>query len=445
MKKIFKGLASTIAVLTLAACGGSNAQQGEAAESEGSSAQSSQAATGEQVEIRFTWWGDTGRNEKYNQIIDRFEEENPDIKVMREFGGWNDYWTRLTTQTGGGNAPDVISMHQFYVSDYANRGALLPLDEYVEEGLIDQSNFAEATVNSGRVGDDLYMVAKGVTMPGFAYIPAMFDEYGIEYPTDDWTYEDMEEIARQFVEATNGQIKGFTDHSGGQLQPNFGYFIRQSGKDLFTADGKIGFDEQDLVTWWTMWHEWREEGLIPDAASSSELANAALEENFFSTGQTALHQIPANQLTLYQEVFEDELELVAMPSLKGGEAGEVIEGAYLSVSANSKHPEAAARFIDFFINSEKSLEIFRVEQGAPGSSKMSEYVKTLLDPVQTKAVEYVERIVPEAKTAPFAPQGISELENVFALNAEAVAFKQMTPEEAASDFMEQARQMGFAE
>lgn len=428
MKKrwLVLGLAS---VLMLGACGNGETEGG----------------SGDQVEIRFSWWGDTGRNEIYEEIVDRFEEENPDIRVMREFGGWNDYWTRLTTQVGGGNAPDVMSMHQFYVSDYANRGALLPLDDYVEDGTIDQSLFEEPVIESGRVGDDLFMISKGVTMPGYVYSPALFEEHGVEQPEDGWTYEDLQRIGEEFTAATDGEIRATADYSGGQLQPNFAYYVRQTGYDLFTEEGTLGFEAGVLTDWWTMWSEWREADLIPDAALSSELANATLEENFFATGQTAMVQVPANQLHLYQDLFEDELEIIAMPGLSDGEPGEIIEGAYLTISESSNHPEEAARFIDFFVNTEEALEVFLVEQGAPGNNEMSEYVQEQLDEANTKAVEFVNRIVPEAEEAPFAPEGISELENIFGEHAESVAFGNVTPEEAAEQFMTQAEELGFVE
>lgn len=447
MRKLLLHL-GLISTLTLVACGnGDTADTGgeEAANDPAETEESPQVSDDDQVEIRFAWWGDTDRNALYEEIIDRFEEQNPNIRVMREFGGWNDYWTRLTTQVGGGNAPDVVSMHQSYVSDYANRGALLELDSYVEEGLIDQSLVEDSVTDSGRVGDELYMIAKGVTLPAYVYNPALFEEHGVETPGEDWTYDDLERIARDFVEATGGAIRGTADYSGGQLQPNFAYYVRQNGQELFTDEGNIGFDVDTLASWWGMWHSWREDGLIPDAASASEYANATLEENFFATGQTALTQVPANQLHLYQNIFEDELAIIPMPSIENGEAGEVVEGAFLSIAESSNHPEEAAQFIDFFVNTEESLELFLVEQGAPANSEMAEFITPLLDDTNAKTVEFLNGVLPRAQQAAFPPEGISELENVFAETAEAVAFGQMTAEQAAEDFMNRAQELGFVE
>ena len=401
-----------------------------------SSDETSSAGSDKKVEIRFSWWGDTKRNEVYNAIVDRFEEEYPNIKVKREFGGWGDYWERLATQIAGGNAPDVISMHQFYVSDYARRNALLDLNEFVQSDTINQKDFPESVVDSGKVDGKLYMVAQGVTMSGYAYNPALFDELGVPYPKANWTWEDFENTLAQLKDKG---MWGTADMSGGQLQPNFRYFARQNGQDLFTEDGKLGFDKEVLLKWWEMWDDFRKNGEIPDAETGTEYENAPLEQNLFTTGKTALYQIPANQLYLYQQQFEDgELELARMPGMKDGEAGEYIEGAYLSITEKSKHPKEAAQFINFFINEEKSLELFKVEQGSPGSTKMAEYVKPLLEPVQTKSVEFIQEALQDAHSAPYAPLGVNEVEQVFDDNATAISFGKISVEEAADNFMKQA-------
>lgn len=431
MKKIKTFMLSLVSVFLLVGIVGCSSGKNESASSDGES-----KGKDEKVEIRFAWWGDTKRHEIYNAIIDRFEEKNPNITVKREFGGWPEYWEKLATQIAGGNAPDVLSMHQFYVADYARRNALLDLEKYVGDETINLSQFAESTVNSGKVDDKLFMVAKGVTMPGWVYNPALFDKLGVAYPDPNWTWDDF---AKKVEELKAKGIWGTQDFSGGQLQPNFRYFARQNGQDLFTKEGKLGFEKETLVEWWTMWDELRKNEAIPDGATVTEYESAPLEQNLFVTGKTAMHQIPANQIHLYQEQFkEGELKMVRYPQVKGGENGEYIEGAYLSVTQKSKHPKEAAMFIDFFVNTKESLELFKVEQGSPGSAEMAEFVKPLLSAPQQTAVDYIQEVVQDAKPAPYAPIGVSEVEQAFKDSASAITFGQLSVKEAADKFMKTA-------
>lgn len=432
MKAVYLMTISLILVLVLSACGSSAPGNNDGPDD--SSGTSHENGDKKPVEIRFSWWGDTKRNEIYNAIVDRFHEEYPHITVKREFGGWNDYWDRLATQIAGGNAPDVVSMHQFYVSDYARRNALLDLETTSALDLVD---FPESTIDSGRIDGKLVMIPKGVTMPGWAYNTALFDELGVRYPEMNWTYDDFVATVKELgVKGEDKGIWGASDMGGGQLQPNFRYFLRQRGQDLFTEEGKLGFDRAVLVEWWTMWDELRKAGAIPDATTNTEYENMPLEQSMFVTGRTALHQIPANQIYLYQQQFQDgEIRIVGLPRLEGGQDGEYIEGAYLSVTQRSKHPEEAALFIDFFVNSERSLELFKVEQGAPASAKMSEFVMPLLEPAQQRAVSFIQETLPKAHPAVYAPLGVQEVEAAFKDNGTKIAFGQIGIEEAADAFM----------
>jgi multiple sugar transport system substrate-binding protein len=432
-----------ILVFSLAACGSNssntNTKTNAPANKNENASKDNAPKTDEKepVEIRFTWWGDTKRHEVYNTIADRFEAEYPHITVKREFGGWPEYWEKLATQTAGGNAPDVVSMHQFYVSDYARRDALLVLNDNQN---IDLSQFPQPAVDSGKIGDNLYMIPKGVTMPGWVFNTAQFDKLGVAYPDMNWTWEDFAAKVIELDAAMgSNDTWGAQDMSGGQLQPNFRYFLRQGGKDLFTEDGQLAFAKEDLVEWWNLWDGLRQKGAIPDAATGVEYETAPLEQNMFVTGKTALHQIPANQIYLYQQQFkEGEIRMVRIPSREGGQNGEYIEGAYLSVTKASKHPEEAALFINFFVNSEKALEVFKVEQGSPANKAMGEFVKPLLDPAQSRAVDFIQATLPLASSAPYAPIGVKEVEAAFKDNSSAIAFGQISVEEAAENFMKTA-------
>jgi len=434
-KSLLISLFLLILAFSLAACSGGS--ENTSSDSNGGK----DSGDSEKVEIRFSWWGDTGRNEVYNAIIDKFEEKHPNITVKREFGGWGDYWDKLSTQIAGGNAPDVVSMHQSYVSDYARRGALLQLDDIVNNGEIDLKDFPESAIDAGKVDDKIVMIAKGVTMPGWAYNTALFDELGVEYPEMDWTWDDYAAKLAE-LDAAIGSDDQFAspDNGGGQLEPSFRHYLRQLGKDTFTEEGKLDFEKEDLVSWWTMWDDFRKKGYIPDAETGAEYANVPLEQSMFVTGKVALTQIPANQLTMYQEQFDSgELRMVRMPVMPDGEDSEYIGAAFLSITEKSKHPKEAAMFIEYFVNAEEAWELFKVNQGPPASTDGSEFVKQFLEPADQRAVEFIQETLPYAHPAPVPPQGVGEIEQAFADNYDAIAFGEVTVEEAADAFMETAK------
>ncbi len=404
-----------------------------------------QTASGDTIEIRFAWWGDTARNDVYNAICDRFEEANPGIKVVREPSSWNDYFDKLATQAAGNNAPDVFGMHVQYVSDYAGRGALAEIQSYVDNGIIDTSKMSEAVVNSGKFGDKLYMIPQGVTFTNQLVNATLLEKYGIEVPKydTDQTWDEFKALGEQLVsKAKDAGEEAYISSDMSTQFTMFRYMARQAGGDLYTADGKLNFTQDTVEQWFTYWKTLRDEGLIPDASSSTEDATAPVEQKFFTKGAVAFTCTPANQLHLYQQQMPDfELTIARNPVGNDGARGEYLEGAHFAISSASDDAkkEAAAKLINFFVNTQESMELFKMEQGVPANSDMAEYIKTLLDETMTKEIDYVNATIPVAGEGTYAPVGATEINTAFSDAAAGVQFGEVSPADAAKQFMEAAQ------
>ncbi|MFW6022652.1 MAG: ABC transporter substrate-binding protein [Halanaerobiaceae bacterium] len=397
-------------------------------------------AADEEVTISFAWWGDTGRHEVYNSIVDMFEEEYPNINVERHPGSWNQYWTKLSTQAASGTAPDVIGMHPRYVADYAS--ALLDLAPFVESGALDLYNVPESVRDTGFVDGTQYMISQGVTMNGYIYNAKTFDELGVEYPDRDWTYQEFAEKTveiREAAEAKDMEMWGSADFSG-LFIPYFAYYARSKGENAYTADGQLGFSEETVVEWFEFWNDLRENGGIPDAATGVEYTGLPLEQNLFNVGKVAINGIPANQIWLYQEQVTNggDIHMVRMPHLADGQPAEYIEGAQFAITSGSDHPEAAAKLISFFINDKESQELFKLEQGVPPTTTAQEVITDSLSPADQRTVEFVSYALEMADSVPQPPTGSSEVIALFEEIAQAVAFGYQTPEEAAAEFIQGA-------
>ncbi len=82
----------------------------------------------EPIELRLTWWGSQQRHDLTIEGIELFQQKYPHIKVVYEFSGWRDYFTKLTTQAAGGNLPDIMQHDYARIAEWVSNGLLLPLD-----------------------------------------------------------------------------------------------------------------------------------------------------------------------------------------------------------------------------------------------------------------------------------------------------------------------------
>lgn len=401
------------------------------------------ALASEPVEIRAAWWGDTKRFELYNSIVAEFMKANPGIKVVSEPVSWNDYWDKLSVQVAGGNAPDFIGMHPQYAADYIGRGMVEPLDQYIADGIITTDGWAQGTINTGVIDGVNYMIPMGVTFTSVFVNEGLFSELGVEKPTFDWTYDDMKAIglkARAALDAAGKPDAWLMNDISNNIN-SFRYFVRQNGRELYDTNGDINFTVQDVEQWFTMFKEFRDLGIIPDAATATEYFNATLEDSTFSRNMVMLTQVPINQLKLYRTTFPDKtVSAVRIPSLAGGAVGEFPEGAHFAIYAKSS-PEkklAAAKLINFWLNSETSLGIFGLDQGVPGNLKLQDAYLPKLDEFQLQILDFVNKLSLIATPTIYPPTGASEIDLLFRSMAEAVQFDAKTPAVAAQEMYDAA-------
>ena len=84
-------------------------------------------------------------------MLEKFQEENPDIEVVMDYSDWDGYWTKLPAQVAGGQTPDVFQMDYAKLAQYVENGVMAPLDDYVADGSLDLSNVAQSVIDSGSI------------------------------------------------------------------------------------------------------------------------------------------------------------------------------------------------------------------------------------------------------------------------------------------------------
>lgn len=438
-----------ITALLLASCG--PAAGGTTAPAAGGTAPATAPAagatdSGEQIEIRAGWWGDTVRNDLYGEIIDGFEARYPHITVVREPASWGDYWDRLAIQTAGGHAPDFISMHALFASDYIGRGVLAPLDPFVADGTLDLSQWPQGVIDTGVVRGTNYMVAMGVTFASLFVNRGLMNELGIDVPNMDWTWDEFMQTAWDVRHAFDaiGQNRAWLigDFSGVDLVLRF--WLRQHGYYIYDAAGNIAFTPEIIASLWEMTSYLLDNNLIPDPATTTEFGNVTLEESMFSRGMVLLAQAPVNQFAMQRQTFPDkDMTIIRNPSLPGGPPGEFPEGAHFAVSAHSppERQRAAAMLINYWLNTEEGLYLFRLDQGVPGNESLHHTFVDHLTPDQVSILEYVQYCATFAWPFYFHPRGAGEVNSSFGFHAEHVRFGLMTPMEAAIGFYEESNEI----
>src|SRR5450755_1948822 len=142
------------------------------------------------VRLRMFWWGSKERAERTDKVNKLYQQNNAGLTITGESLGWTDYWPRLATQTAGRNAADVLQMDYRYIFEYARRGALLPLDEFVP-AILNLGDFSQAAVDAGKVDGKIYGVSLGLNSVALVYDKQFIQSLGLKEPSAEMSWAEL--------------------------------------------------------------------------------------------------------------------------------------------------------------------------------------------------------------------------------------------------------------
>ncbi|GAA2173778.1 sugar ABC transporter substrate-binding protein [Arthrobacter parietis] len=193
-------LAAVLSLSLLTACGGSNDQEVPAAEGPYEAPASDITA-----EITISNWGDPGDEAIYDDVSERFNEQYPNVTVNNDFTPittWTEYVNKLVSSVAAGNAPDVINIATEGVDLGLHNELFAPLDGYIQndpEGEKLIASFDPALVEGFTEDGSTYLMPNTWNSMLIYYNTKLFEEAGIERPSEDWTWNEFLEISRKLT------------------------------------------------------------------------------------------------------------------------------------------------------------------------------------------------------------------------------------------------------
>ncbi|MFG6080147.1 extracellular solute-binding protein [Paracoccus litorisediminis] len=396
------------------------------------------AARASGSDMRLFWFGSPGRAERTLAVAKLFEAANPGTTVLGEVGG-NDYWSKLTTMLAGGNAPDIFQLEPGRFADYAGRGAMLPLDDYLGK-TIRTDRLLPGALELGTVKGKVAGMPLSNNAFALLYDTVAFQQAGLTPPGRDTTWDDFARLCTDMTKAI-GKKGVWAVGNAARYSYAFEAFLLQRGKKLYREDGQIGFDAKDATDWYGYWESLAKKGgCVPADVQAQD--KIQIDSNPMSRGNAVMAIAFSNMLVGYQALQKNPVGITTLPvAEKGGASGLFYRaGLHFGIAKNSPDPERAARFLDFFVNDLAAGQILGVERGVPINLDVRAAIAPALDETQKRSFDYVEGIADVVGPFPAqVPVGASELEDrVYRTVADRMAFGQITPTEAGEELVSQA-------
>ncbi|MBP1961542.1 ABC transporter substrate-binding protein [Paenibacillus aceris] len=387
----------------------------------------------QEVKLCIAWWGGQARHDYTLKLIAMYQELNPNVKIDTEYAGFDDFWKKLAPQAAANQLPDIIQMDISYLTQYATKDQLEDLSQLTDNGTIDVSSASPETIDSGRVDGKLYGIPLGVNAMGTTFDDAMLKAAGISSIPQNWTWFDLEQIAKRMKE--KGKV---LDHM--RFDQFFPYYLRTQNQHYFSQDGtSLGFsDPRYFIDYFTMYLKWYEAGYMRDWDKES-LSKLTPEENPIALGDGFMTMAWSNQFSTLQEAAKKPLRLTSLPGPNGKQGLYLKPTMLFSIPKSSKQKTEAAKFISWFLNDLEANKLIKGDRGIPISKKVVEGLEPTLTTEEKKVYDYVAWA--EKNSSPMDPPdpiGSAEVSKLLRDMQEQILFRKISVESAATKFMSEA-------
>lgn len=328
--------------------------------------------------VKIVYWSMFSEGEPLQQLLDQatqdFMNENPDIEVEINWAGRQNL-TQLQSAIAAGTQVDIVdhSDDRVYNAIVANDLAL-PLDEYLNEPAYDgdkawKDTFVPGALDLGKGPDGkVYLIPRENYISAFFYNVKMLDEIGILPDPTDMTWTDFVDML-ETIESKKPDVSPLGADGNLPFYNNWWHAylsVRLAGKDAFR---EAAYDKTG--------EKWGEPGFL-QAAQMIEEIQGYFQKGFegsvwpaaqvqWVNGESAMMfcgaWLPTEMEPQMPEGFE--VGMFAFPKIEGGKGNEWVEhwANVYGVLKDSKHPEAAARYLKYIMSPEVAPGI--VELGSP--------------------------------------------------------------------------------
>lgn len=315
----------------------------------------------------WTFWLSPTFDDYIKNTIARFEQAYPGVKV-----NWEDHQATfqddLKNAFAAGKAPDVInlSVSEGWVSDYATKGLLLPLDDKVSQDVQD--------LYFPGLWKQQLVDGKNYQFPWYQGLNVELINMKIYSDTAGLKLEDFPKT----VDGLPALCKTIKDKTGTlcdiRLTTNdlLAQMVYEGGVKVISDDGKtFTFDSPEGVAWLQMYVDMVKGGTVDKSVLVTDQDRVGLDlfssgkAAFFQTGPNLIREVRANNPGLY-----GYLAAVPAPVGKSGVLGKGLMS--LSVKGDTKYPNASLALAQFFTNPQSMLEFSKQVAIYPSTPKSYE-------------------------------------------------------------------------
>lgn len=334
------------------------------------------------------------RVKRFKEIIDGFNQANPDIKITAQVQSWGDAYSKFPAAIQSGHGPDLLFTIPDYTTLIKDVANIQPVDDIIAS-LDEKHGFIEAALTPYQYEDHTWAVPVFGMGQVLWYRKDILKEAELTPPK---TWEELKAVAEQLTTGKQYGIALPASKSMATDQVLYSFLASGGAKNIIDGNNEVTFDNEKTVAAYQMYSD-----LLQFSPPDSNTYQWGEPQAQFNAGTAAM----AIEKGQYLSTFEAEsgrpasdLGVVPMPVGKGGEPSSIYySNGILLLTDDAKKREAAAKFFDYlfepetygkFVNAEPGLFLPVTETGSQAESFWN-------DPVISKFKPQVEVLMESSR------------------------------------------------
>lgn len=245
----------------------------------------------------------------------------------------------------GGEMPDVFWMHSNYSQKFMSNDILLDLtDRIARSEIIDLANYYEDIMGLYQLDGKTYAIPKDYDTIGLWYNKTMFDEAGIPYPDETWTWQDMADAAQKLTDKEKGQY-GFASPAANN-QDGYYNLIYAMGGSVISDDKTVsGWDSDETIkamNWW-------KDNLVEVSMPAQEIMAESPADVLLGSGKAAMIMQGSWMVAAFKEneYIDANCDVAVLPKAEDGTRKTIYNGLGWAAAAEGAHTEEAWKLLEY--------------------------------------------------------------------------------------------------
>ncbi|MFE7168386.1 sugar ABC transporter substrate-binding protein [Streptomyces sp. NPDC057616] len=327
--------------LTLTACGGSGADVGADAKQ------------------TLTVWAMGTEGEKLGDVAKTYERAHPNVTVKVTPVGWDVAHQKLVAAAAAGKLPDVMQMGSSYLGEFADMGALEPVDTKTFE----QGDFFSSAWDQGVYDGKSYGVPWYIDTRVLYYRTDLAKKAGLKGAPA--TMADLQKAARAYQDKAGTKWALSIQPSGLDAVQSFYPFLYSAGGAILDGKGKPVVNSPAAVKALENYGSYYSKGL-----SDKTFRPGYDVTKDFNTGAVPMFFSGPWIVGLLNDNYPDLKGKWAVAPVPADEtSASYAGGSSLAVSADSSHKAAAKDFISYLTGAKGQADWYAATKDLPANTR----------------------------------------------------------------------------